>query len=150
MSFSSTTARVFSGYRRLFRARNKLFQGDQQALRESRIAIRQQFEMNRNIAQVNEELFAMIDEAEDMMLHGIVQGKLNKESGQYQVKVKPEHTTQPDDGIVADADSSQMEPISEETVRRMEKASTSDGKPEITVTKTETKNDKNEKDTIIL
>ena len=81
---SSNTARAFSGYRRLFRARNKLFQGDMRALAESRIAIRAEFEKNRVVLDPHhlEGLLVMIDEAEDMMLHGIVQGKLN-EHGNY-------------------------------------------------------------------
>ena len=81
---SSAAARAFSGYRRLFRARNKLFQGDMRALAESRIAIRAEFEKNRVVPDLHhlEGLLVMIDEAEDMMLHGIVQGKLN-EHGNY-------------------------------------------------------------------
>jgi complex III assembly factor LYRM7 len=81
---SSTTVRALSGYRRLFRARNKLFHGDLRALAESRIAIRAEFNKNRVVSDPYhlEGLLVMIDEAEDMMLHGIVQGKLN-EKGNY-------------------------------------------------------------------
>jgi complex III assembly factor LYRM7 len=83
MSFIRT-ARALSGYRRLFRARRKLFQGDQRALVESGFAIRSEFEKNKFVTDVEqlEGLFLMIDEAEDMLLHGIVQGKLN-EKGSY-------------------------------------------------------------------
>ena len=68
----------------MFRARQKLFQGDERALRESRVALRAEFEKNRVVTDAAhlEGLFVMIDEAEDMMLHGIVQGKLN-DDGNY-------------------------------------------------------------------
>ena len=81
---SSNAARALSGYRRLFRARNKLFQGDSRALRESRYAIRAEFDKNRNVSDPYQldGFLRMIDEAEDMMLHGIVQGVLN-ERGNY-------------------------------------------------------------------
>ena len=54
------------------------------ALAESRLAIRAEFDKSREVADPHhlEGLLVMIDEAEDMMLHGIVQGKLN-ESGNY-------------------------------------------------------------------
>jgi len=108
---SSTLPRVLSGYRRLFRARKKLFQNDGKAMLESRHAIRAQFDVNRNAtgAQHIEGLLTMIDEAEDMLLHGIVQGELDEDSGNYQVKVKPEHTD------TVEADQSKMEPITKET-----------------------------------
>ena len=63
-------ARVFSGYRRLFRARKILFQGDDKAMRESRVEIRKQFEMNRAASDPAhiEGLLTMVDEAEDMLL----------------------------------------------------------------------------------
>ena len=82
---SSTAARAISGYRRLFRARNQLFQGDLRALKESRNAIRAEFDKNRFVTDpaLLEGLLVMIDEAEDMMLHGIVQGKLNQQTGNY-------------------------------------------------------------------
>lgn len=74
---SSTTARVLSGYRRLFRARKALFDGDHRAMRESRVAIRAEFVKNKSVTDSNhlEGLLVMIDEAEDMLLHGIVRGK---------------------------------------------------------------------------
>ena len=149
---SSTAGRAFSGYRRLFRARNKLFQGDIRALAESRLAIRAEFEKNRVVSDPHhlEGLLVMIDEAEDMMLHGIVQGKLN-EHGNYgttskveralintpklkftyplifqlaEVKVKAEHA---DSGRPATT----VEPITSSTVDKM-----SGVKPKVEVTKT--------------
>mmetsp|Transcript_13133 Transcript_13133/g.21789 ORF Transcript_13133/g.21789 Transcript_13133/m.21789 type:complete len:128 (-) Transcript_13133:137-520(-) len=110
---SSTTARALSGYRRLFRARNKLFQGDVRALAESRLAIRAEFDKNRIVPDAShlEGLLVMIDEAEDMMLHGIVQGSLN-ERGNYEVKVKAEHADTEDTAAT-------MEPITSKTVDRM-------------------------------
>jgi hypothetical protein len=83
-TMSATAARAISGYRRLFRARNKLFAGDVRALAESRLAIRAEFDKNLTVGDPShlEGLLVMIDEAEDMMLHGIVQGSLN-ERGNY-------------------------------------------------------------------
>eukprot|EP00568_Trieres_chinensis_P003370 CAMPEP_0183300626 /NCGR_PEP_ID=MMETSP0160_2-20130417/6984_1 /TAXON_ID=2839 ORGANISM="Odontella Sinensis, Strain Grunow 1884" /NCGR_SAMPLE_ID=MMETSP0160_2 /ASSEMBLY_ACC=CAM_ASM_000250 /LENGTH=73 /DNA_ID=CAMNT_0025463073 /DNA_START=80 /DNA_END=301 /DNA_ORIENTATION=- len=49
----------------------------------------------------------MIDEAEEMLLHGIVQGQLNPSSGNYEVKIKPEHTSEDS--------TTNMEPITTET-----------------------------------
>ena len=79
------SSRVFSGYRRLFRARKVLFQGDDRAMRESRVEIRKQFEMNRAASDPAhiEGLLTMVDEAEDMLLHGIVRGELNDQTGNY-------------------------------------------------------------------
>ena len=81
----ATAARVFSGYRRLFRARKILFQGDERAMRESRIEIRKNFDMKRAASDPAhiEGLLTMVDEAEDMLLHGIVRGELNDQTGNY-------------------------------------------------------------------
>lgn len=84
MSSSAAQARVFSAYRRLFRARKTLFRGDTLALRESRVAIKNEFVKNQQApASQLDMLLVMADEAEDMMLHGIVQGKLNEGTGHY-------------------------------------------------------------------
>ena len=109
---SSATLRVLSGYRRLFRARKILFTGDDRAMRESRVAIRAQFDANRNAsdpAQI-EGFMVMIDEAEDMLLNGIVRGELNRERNAYEVKVKKEHTENMESGTP-----NQMDPITKET-----------------------------------
>lgn len=109
---SSATLRVLSGYRRLFRARKILFTGDDRAMRESRVAIRAQFDANRNAsdpAQI-EGFMVMIDEAEDMLLNGIVRGELNRERNTYEVKVKKEHTENMESGTP-----NQMDPITKET-----------------------------------
>jgi len=87
-SLSTSRARVFSAYRRLFRARRILFQNDDTALRQSRVAIRQEFVKNRDVDVSSqrehfEGLLGVVDEAEDMLLHGIVQGKLNDDTGHY-------------------------------------------------------------------
>lgn len=110
-----TTSRlqVLAAYRRLFRARNRLFAGDTVALRESAIAIRQEFLRNARVVVADvEPLIAAAYEAEDMMLHGIVQGKLNPLSGNYEVKFSPEHAqAMPDLAVV--------EPITNETVSNL-------------------------------
>ena len=77
-SLSTAAKKALSGYRRLFRARKQLFMGDTRAMAESRIAIRTEFVKNRQVAdpQHLEGLLVMIDEAEDMLLNGIVRGWL--------------------------------------------------------------------------
>lgn len=84
--------RVFSAYRRIFRARKDLFEGDVQALQESRKAIKAAFVQHANIPVVVEQqqhqqhlegLLGMVDEAVDMMRHGIVRGNLNPKTGNY-------------------------------------------------------------------
>lgn len=86
MSLSAPRARVFAAYRQLFRARSKLFSGDDVALRESRTAIRQQFAQHAAATTSGphfEGLLQMADEAADMLLRGIVQGRLNERTGHY-------------------------------------------------------------------
>uniref|UniRef100_A0A7S0B3T0 Complex 1 LYR protein domain-containing protein n=1 Tax=Minutocellus polymorphus TaxID=265543 RepID=A0A7S0B3T0_9STRA len=114
----ATAARVFSGYRRLFRARKILFQGDDRAMRESRVEIRKQFGMNRAVSDPAhiEGLLTMVDEAEDMLLHGIVRGELNDQTGNYEVKIKAEHAS--DDGAATATNN--LEPITAETADKME------------------------------
>lgn len=85
-ALSASRARVLSGYRRLFRARKLLFEGDYTALAESRLAIKSEFVKNKEVATTGdhfEGLLGMVDEAEDMLRHGFVRGKLNPESGNY-------------------------------------------------------------------
>ena len=116
---ASSKSRVFSAYRRLFRARAKLFQGDVEALKESRHAIRQQFLQNKHAPTSGEHfegLLTMVDEAEDMLLHGFVQGTLNAESHHYEVKIKPEHTADADHM----ANVPQLEPVTKQTVKAFE------------------------------
>ena len=96
---SNTALRALSGYRRLFRARRQLFNGDNRALAESRLAIRAEFDKNRHITGPPdhiEGLLSMIDDAEDMLLHGIVRGELNTERNVVEVKIRPEHEARMD------------------------------------------------------
>ena len=119
MATSASRSRVFSAYRRLFRARAKLFEGDNDAMKESRNAVRQQFMQNKNAPTSGEHfegLLAMVDEAEDMLLHGFVQGKLNPDTQHYEVKIKPEHTADATDMSKVP----QLEPVSEATVKSFE------------------------------
>ena len=80
----SAQSRVFAAYRKLFRARKTLFRGDMVALRESRLAIKDEFVKNKQapVSQLD-LLLLMADEAQDMMMHGIVQGALNATTGHY-------------------------------------------------------------------
>ena len=129
---SSTALRALSGYRRLFRARKQLFAGDARALAESRVAIRAEFDKNRNITGPPEQiegLLSMIDEAEDMLLHGIVRGELNQDRNVVEVKIGPEHEARMDGETLTHVD-----PITAETGGKMD--GSSDGQPKIEITKT--------------
>lgn len=55
----------------------------------------------------------MVDEAEDMMLNGIMRGKLNSETGNYEVKVKSEHADS------MESDKTNIEPITSETANKL-------------------------------
>jgi len=83
----SQRAAVFSSYRRLYRARAALFRGDTKAMKESRVAVREQYLQHgaQPIPDLQhfEGLLGMVDEAEDMMRHGIVRGDLNQKTGHY-------------------------------------------------------------------
>ena len=124
---SSMPLRVFSGYRRLFRARKILFTGDDRAMRESRVAIRTEFDKNRYVIDPThlEGLIVMVDEAVDMLLHGIVRGELNQEKNTYEVKIKKEHAESMDTETIT-----HLDPITSET--SVDKS----GKPEVVVTST--------------
>mmetsp|Transcript_27033 Transcript_27033/g.43949 ORF Transcript_27033/g.43949 Transcript_27033/m.43949 type:complete len:140 (-) Transcript_27033:128-547(-) len=129
MSASNTALRAISGYRRLFRARNKLFAGDARALAESKVAIRSEFIKNRNVSGPPEHLeglLSMIDDAEDMMLHGIVRGELNKDRNVVEVKIGPEHEGRMDGDTMTHVD-----PITKETGDQIG----GDGTPKIEITK---------------
>lgn len=87
---NSARSRVLAGYRRLFRARKELFEGDDRALRESRVAIRSEFDKNRSAANDGphfEGLLTMIDEAEDMLRTGFARGELNPKTGRYRTSM---------------------------------------------------------------
>lgn len=101
------------------RARSKLFVGDSEAMKASRKSIRQQFELQKSAPTSGdhfEGLMVMVDEAEDMLLNGFVQGKLNPESQHYEVKIKKEHTGDGSDM----ASVPQLEPVSDKTIERLE------------------------------
>jgi hypothetical protein len=80
-------AAVFSSYRRLYRARIALFRGDEEAMRESRRAVRAQY-LQHGTAELTDathwqSLLAMAEEAADMLRHSIVRGNLNPQTGHY-------------------------------------------------------------------
>jgi complex III assembly factor LYRM7 len=82
---SSSASRVFSGYRRLFRARKSLFEGDTHAMQESRHAIRAEFIKHKQVppGPQLEHLINEIYEAEHMLLHGFARGDLNPDTNRY-------------------------------------------------------------------
>mmetsp|Transcript_15518 Transcript_15518/g.22272 ORF Transcript_15518/g.22272 Transcript_15518/m.22272 type:complete len:143 (-) Transcript_15518:401-829(-) len=129
----SLRAQVLSGYRRLFRARRILFEGDERAMTESRFAIRAEFDKNKHVTGPPEHvqgLLTMIDEAEDMLLHGVARGELNQQTGHYEVKIKPEHATDTTDDATSISNANEMEPITSETASKFDE----EGKPKVVVT----------------
>lgn len=70
---------AMSGYRRLIRASKKAFGSDKQTLKMAKNQLRLEFFNNRNVTDEFHlaELNAGIDEAEEMLLFHIVQGKKN-------------------------------------------------------------------------
>jgi hypothetical protein len=80
-----SASRVLSGYRRLLRAQKILFGEDYYAQSQAKNAIRDHFNQNRSVTDMDQirEMLQQIDEAEDMLLHGIAQGKLNEQTGSY-------------------------------------------------------------------
>jgi len=115
----ASRARVLAGFRRLNRARQQLFRGDDHAMRESRIQLRAQIEANRSAptsGPIFEELVRGLDEATHMLKHEIVRGDLNEETGRYDVKIKREHVQGSASGDIKP----EIEPITEDTVQRME------------------------------
>lgn len=79
-------ARVLAGFRRLNRARIQLFKGDTHAMVVTHQQMRAEFERNRNVTPSGPEYEAMvagIDEAADMLIHEIIRGNLNEQTGRY-------------------------------------------------------------------
>ena len=75
---------ALSGYRRLIRATKKAFGSDKQTMNMAKIQLKVEFLNNRNVTDQIQlaELNAGIDEAEEMLLFHIVQGKKNN-NGNY-------------------------------------------------------------------
>lgn len=83
---SSSRSKVYASYRRLFRARKMLFEGDHEAMAGSRIAIKEEYLKNAaapTSGQQFDGLLKEVDEAIDMLLHGVVRGNLNPNTGHY-------------------------------------------------------------------
>ena len=111
---SSTAQRALSGYRRLFRARRQLFADDTHALTQSKLAIRSEFQKHRHITgppEQIESLLQMIDDAEDMLLHGIVKGEYNAQRNVVEVKIRPDQEMRMDSETLTHVD-----PITAETM----------------------------------
>ncbi|KAF1317748.1 Mitochondrial zinc maintenance protein 1, partial [Globisporangium splendens] len=73
----SARLQVLGGYRRLLRASRQAFRGDDYAIQQARLALRDNFLENRDVRdqETVAELIKGIDEAEGMLLHHIVQGR---------------------------------------------------------------------------
>ena len=128
---SSTALRALSGYRRLFRARRQLFAGDTHALTQSKLAIRSEFHKHKHITgppEHIESLLQMIDDAEDMLLHGIVRGEYNAQRNVVEVKIRPEQEMRMDSETLTHVD-----PITAETTIET-------GMPKIEITKSSQSN----------
>ena len=83
----SARSAVFRSYRRLYRARAALFRGDVRAMVESRTLAREQFQQHGvepiTDLQHFQGLLSMVEEAVDMLQHGIVRGDRNPKSGHF-------------------------------------------------------------------
>ncbi|DAZ96548.1 TPA: hypothetical protein N0F65_011225 [Lagenidium giganteum] len=73
----SLRAQVLGGYRRLLLASRTAFRGDDYAIQQARLALRENFGANREVqdAETIKELLKSVDDAESMLLHNIVQGR---------------------------------------------------------------------------
>eukprot|EP00587_Corethron_hystrix_P013836 CAMPEP_0113329554 /NCGR_PEP_ID=MMETSP0010_2-20120614/20972_1 /TAXON_ID=216773 ORGANISM="Corethron hystrix, Strain 308" /NCGR_SAMPLE_ID=MMETSP0010_2 /ASSEMBLY_ACC=CAM_ASM_000155 /LENGTH=143 /DNA_ID=CAMNT_0000191671 /DNA_START=55 /DNA_END=486 /DNA_ORIENTATION=- /assembly_acc=CAM_ASM_000155 len=102
-----------SGYRKILRARSSLFGRDVSALRQSAVIIRQEFDKNKHVTDIDEarNQVNMIDECIEMLKYGIVQGELN-DRGNYAVKIDPERSA-----VTRNDDRIDVEPIDSETVK---------------------------------
>jgi hypothetical protein len=83
---SVARTRVLAGFRKLNRARTQLFRGDDHAMTVSREQMRAEFIRNKNEPAQGpqwEAMVAGIDEATDMLVHEIIRGDLNDDSGRY-------------------------------------------------------------------
>ena len=91
-----------SAYRRLFRARVVAFSGDRVALRESRLALRLEFVKNKDVgdAAALVDLFKGVDEVEEMLRSGILQGKVVKDeltdTTKVEVKIRKDQSAKMD------------------------------------------------------
>mmetsp|Transcript_11857 Transcript_11857/g.17680 ORF Transcript_11857/g.17680 Transcript_11857/m.17680 type:complete len:126 (+) Transcript_11857:81-458(+) len=89
---ASTRLLVLSGYRRLMRTRSVVFQDHDEALRASRIKIREEIAKNINETEPLklEKLIKGLNEVEEMLRNNVVQSKRN-ERGNFEVKMRPEN-----------------------------------------------------------
>ncbi|RLN79555.1 hypothetical protein BBJ28_00012776 [Nothophytophthora sp. Chile5] len=80
----SARVQVLGGYRRLLRASRQAFRGDDYALQQARVALRENFAANSAVSdqETIAELVKGIDEAEGMLLHHIVQGRAKQGEGE--------------------------------------------------------------------
>jgi complex III assembly factor LYRM7 len=86
---ASLRGQVLGGYRRLLRASRQAFCGDEYAIQQARVALREHVFTNKNEAnsKVIVEMLHAMEDAENMLLHNIVQGKQTEESKkQNQIK----------------------------------------------------------------
>jgi hypothetical protein len=98
MSASSLLARtsVLSGLRRLHRAKRVAFASDPLAIRQSSIALKAEYVKNMHVTDPIqlEELIKGVKEVEDMLLNGIIQGKVVEDENKkatVKVKIRKEH-----------------------------------------------------------
>lgn len=90
----ASASRALTAYRRLLRASQELFRGDELALCEARAKLRSEFKANaaETDAAVLDRLHADCKDLEDFLRQNVVQGKLN-DRGNYEVVLKPSQAT---------------------------------------------------------
>jgi hypothetical protein len=108
---------VLGGYKRLMRARLSAFQSDSVALSASRIELKQNYLLNKNVSSPAQiiELLKGVDEVEHMLTKGIAQAKLNEDSGNYGVKVTQDMVSH--DGTTTDFNHAAQESEAEKQKR---------------------------------
>jgi complex III assembly factor LYRM7 len=76
---AGTRAAVLGGYRRLLRSSRALFRGDAPVLAAARAELRAQFVAHASATEPEllRELLRGIDEAEELLRHNLVQGRIN-------------------------------------------------------------------------
>ena len=77
----------------MLRARQVVFENDIEALKKSRLKIKDSFLANKHLSDFSSilEQIQCANETSEFLMHGVVQGELNAQDNMYKVKIT-EHT----------------------------------------------------------
>ena len=92
-TLQSTQQDAMRGFRKLLRTVSVVFKDDTHAIETARETLKEEFRKNASVSDPKqlEEMFAGIDEVDQMLRFNIVQGRMN-ERGNYQVDLSREET----------------------------------------------------------